>query len=79
MISGRHRIEAADNPFVFRRRFSRPAKVRWQRDCSSFSEPFAFDASPAAPARILFRIPNGLTESVPKGILLLQTAVVSIH
>jgi hypothetical protein len=34
---------------------------------------------PAAPRRFLLRIPNGLTESVPIGILLLQTAVVSIH
>jgi len=34
---------------------------------------------PRAPGRILFRIPDGLTESVPIGILLLQTADVSIH
>ena len=45
----------------------------------SYAEPCARVRPPAALRRVLFRIPNGFTELVPTGILLLQTANVSIH
>jgi hypothetical protein len=57
----------------------RPLEPAWQRDCSYPTEPCAHVRPPAAPERVLFRIPNGLTELVPNRILLLQTADVSIH
>jgi hypothetical protein len=53
--------------------------LRWQRDCSLLTRAMRIRASSRGSPDDLFRIPNGLTDSVPKSILLLQTADVSIH
>jgi hypothetical protein len=53
-------------PLHFSQKTFRSRTLRWQRDCSSLSEPCALIPPPAAPGRVLFRIPNGFTESVPK-------------
>ena len=71
------------NPYAtcsfFAKNFQAPAHYDGSGIARYSTEPCAFVRPPAAPGRVLFQIPDRLTESVPKRILLLQTVHVSIH
>jgi len=67
------------NPLILREKLAALPRREWQRDCSDWFEPCPFVYPPAAPGSGSPPLPDRLTELVPSGILLLQTAAVSIH